>query len=161
MNQAQTIVKRVLLAFVLISIGFALGKDVTLRQRAAADGPRSASMIERGDKVVVTYLHTTFRCATCNAIERLAKTLVETEFAEKLAAGRIVWREANFQQDEALAKRYGVIASCVVVAKIEDGRETEFQRLDDTWTLYQKPAEFNAYVGKLIKLYMGEGEVKE
>jgi hypothetical protein len=48
-----------------------------------------------------------------------------------------------------------------VVAKIEDGRETEFQRLDDTWTLYQKPAEFNAYVGKVIKQYMGEGEVKE
>ncbi len=157
----KTIAKNLLLAFVLISIGFALGKDVTLRRRAATEGAGSAPVMERGDKVVVTYLHTTFRCVTCNEIERLAKTLVETEFAAELSAGRIAWREVNFQLDEALAKRYGVIASCVVVAKIEDGRETAFQRLDDTWTLYQKPTEFNAYVGKVIKQYLKKGEVEQ
>ena len=156
MNKAQTIVKNLLLSFVLISIGFALGKDVALRKRAATEGTGYALTMESGDKVVVYYLHTTFRCVTCNEIEQLAKALVETEFAEELAAGRIEWREANFQQDEVLAKRYGVVASCVVVANVEDGRETAFQRLDDVWTRYQAPSDFNEYVGSAIKKYLEE-----
>ena len=106
------------------------------------------------NKVVVYYLHTTFRCVTCNEIERLAKTLVETEFADDLAAGRIEWREANFQKDESLAKRYEVVSSCVVVVNIQGGQEKGFQRLDDVWTRYQDPADFNAYVGAAIRKYL-------
>jgi NDP-sugar pyrophosphorylase family protein len=150
----NTIAKNTLLAFVLISIGFALGKEVTERRHTAAGGPISPALAETGDRVIVYYLHTTFRCVSCNELERLSKALLETEFAEELAAGRIEWREANFQQDDALAKRYNVIASCVVVANVEDGRETNFQRLDDVWTRYQDPLDFNEYVGSAIKKYL-------
>jgi len=150
---------RLLLGFVLVSIGFAMGKEVTLRRQASSGGAGPGQEETSGDKVIVYYLHTTFRCVTCNEIERLAKSLVETEYAEDLAAGRIEWREANFQQDEALAKRYNVVASCVVVANVEDGRETDFQRLDDVWTRYQNPSDFNQYVGSAIKKYL-EGAKK-
>jgi hypothetical protein len=158
MDRVKNITKNLLLAFVLISIGFVLGKDVTLRRQAAASDTGSPAISETGDKVIVYYLHTTFRCVTCNEIERLAKALVETEFAEELTAGRIEWREANFQQDEALAKRYDVVASCVVVANVADGRETEFQRLDDVWTRYQDPSDFNQYVGSAIENYLEENK---
>lgn len=159
----KAIAKNLLMAFVLISIGFALGKEVTVRRQAYSSAKAAGSNSELRTRnseltAVVYYLHTTFRCVTCNEIERLTKTLVETEFAEDLDAGRIEWREANFQQDDALAKRYGVVASCVVVAKVEAGRETAFQRLDDTWTRYQNPADFNTYVGKAIRQYLGNGE---
>ena len=100
------------------------------------------------------YLHTTFRCVTCNEIERLTKALLETEFAGDLAAGRIEWREANFQQDESLAHRYEVVSSCVVVARIQGGKEIDFQRLDDVWTRYEDPADFNEYVGAAIRKYL-------
>ena len=101
-------------------------------------------------------MHTTFRCVTCNEIERLTKALVETEFADDLAAGRIEWREANFQQDESLAKRYEVVSSCVVVVNMQGGKERGFQRLDDVWTRYQDPADFNGYVGAAIRKYLTE-----
>ncbi len=147
---------RVLLGFVLVSVGFALGKEVTLRRQTPAPGADTATSEAVGDKVVVTYLHTTFRCATCNEIERLTKVLVETEFGEELKAGRIEWREVNFQEDEALAKRYEVVSSCVVVADVRAGKETGFQRLDDVWTRYQNPADFDEYVGAAIRKSLGE-----
>ena len=156
-NGYQVVVRTILLAFVLVSIGFALGKEVTLR-RLPATG--STASVTEGDKVVVYYLHTTFRCVTCNEIERLAKALVETEFAEDLSAGRIEWREVNFQQDDALAKRYEVVSSCVVVATRSGGKETGFQRLDEVWTRFKDPADFNAYVGEAIRKGLGRGAVE-
>jgi hypothetical protein len=170
MERAKNITRSALLAFVLVSIGFVLGKEMTARRQTPATGPESPASVatsDKGvaasnkpvatdDKVVVYYLHTTFRCVTCNEIERLTKALVETEFADDLAAGRIQWREANFQQDESLAKRYEVVSSCVVVANIQGGKEREFQRLDDVWTRYQDPADFNGYVGAAIRKYLKE-----
>lgn len=159
--KVRAIAKNGLLAFVLVSIGFALGKEVALRRQSATSANAVESNSELGTqnaerKVIVYYLHTTFRCATCNGIERLAKALVETEYADDLAAGRIEWREANFQTDRDVAKRYEVVSSCVVVAKVENGRETGFQRLDDVWTRYQNPEDFNAYVGAAIRKSLGD-----
>ena len=159
MEKAKNITRSALLAFVLVSVGFALGKAVTARRQTPATGPESPALMATSDKVVVYYLHTTFRCVTCNEIERLTKALVETEFADDLTAGRIEWREANFQQDESLAKRYEVVSSCVVVVNIQGGKEREFQRLDDVWTRYQDPADFNEYVGAAIRKYL-TGKVK-
>ena len=156
MEKTKNITRSALLAFVLISVGFALGKEVTARRQTPTTGPESPVPVTTNDKdkVVVYYLHTTFRCVTCNEIERLTKALIETEFADDLAAGRIEWREANFQQDESLAKRYEVVSSCVVVVNIQGGKETGFQRLDDVWTRYEDPADFNEYVGAAIRKYL-------
>jgi hypothetical protein len=163
MEKAKNITRSALLAFALVSIGFALGKEVTARRQAPtarpespAPGATSDNPVGTSDKVVVYYLHTTFRCVTCNEIERLTKALLETEFADDLTAGRIEWREANFQQDESLARRYEVVSSCVVVVNIQGGHERDFQRLDDVWTRYRDPAEFNGYVGAAIRKYLTE-----
>ncbi len=156
MERAKNFTRNALLAFVLVSVGFVLGKEVTARRQTPTTGPESPTPVATGDKVVVYYLHTTFRCVTCNEIERLTEALVKTEFADDLAAGRIEWRKANFQQDEALAKRYEVVSSCVVVANMRGGQEQGFQRLDDVWTRYQDPADFNGYVGAAIRKYLTE-----
>ena len=156
MEKTKNITRSALFAFVLISVGFALGKEVTARRQTPTTEPKSPVPVttDDKDKVVVYYLHTTFRCVTCNEIERLTKALVETEFADDLAAGRIEWREANFQQDESLATRYEVVSSCVVVVNVQGGKETGFQRLDDVWTRYEDPADFNEYVGAAIRKYL-------
>jgi hypothetical protein len=158
MNKFQSFAKNLLLAFVLISVGFALGKEATVRRTGGGAGAAAPVTATAADQVVLSYLHTTFRCVTCNEIERLARELVETEFAEELASGRIAWREANFQQEPALAKRYEVVSSCVVVANFKGGEESGYQRLDEVWTMYQSPADFNLYVGTAIRQYLDAAE---
>jgi len=150
---------RILLGFVLFTLGFGVGKEAGRRQApapapdgAAADG--AVSPAATADKVMVYYLHATFRCVTCNTIERLAKEVVETQFAADLAAGRIEWYERDFQVEEDLAKRFDVVSSCVVVARLVNGKATEFQRLDEVWTLVDKPAEFREYIAAAIRKYV-------
>lgn len=152
-------ITRILLGFVLFTLGFGVGKEVGRRQAAvpAPDGAAAGGAVSPGavaDKVMVYYLHATFRCVTCNTIERLAKEVVETQFAEDLAAGRIEWYEGDFQVEEDLAKRFDVVSSCVVVARRAGGKEAEFQRLDEVWTLVDKPAEFKDYIARAIRRYV-------
>ncbi len=160
----KTWTTRALLAFVLFTLGFGVGREVGRRQTAAsttaaasapaAQGAASPATAHAESKVVVYYLHATFRCVTCNTIERLAKQTLDDVFADDLAAGRIEWRTADFQEREDLAKRYDVASSTVVVVRCVDGQETGFRRLDDVWTLVNKPAEFREYIAAAIREYL-------
>jgi hypothetical protein len=159
---AKTLITRLLLAFVLFTLGFGVGKEVGRRQAvppastpALPGEARAPARVE--DKVIVYYLHATFRCVTCNTIEAMAKEVVETQFAEALAAGRIEWYEGDFQVEEDLARRFDVVSSCVVVARRVAGKEAEFQRLDEVWTLVDKPAEFREYIVTAVRKYTGRG----
>jgi len=147
----KTWTTRLLVGFVLISIGFALGRDVTQRRlRSPPDAPLPAAAANvpamPAGRIHAYYLHGTLRCVTCNAIERTAKQVLDSEFAQELADGRITWREVNFEQEPALAKRYDVAASTLVLVKEINGKEVAFRRLDDVWTLAEKPAALQAYI---------------
>lgn len=143
----QTWFPRLLLAFVLVSVGFAWGKHVGLRQSSAGRSiPAMGPVTAAGPQVVVYYMHGTIRCITCNQIETLAKQTVEASFSSELAAGTMVWKEVDFDEEPALAKRYDVSASTVVVVRLDKGKDVSYQRLDKVWTLADKPEEFRAYV---------------
>lgn len=151
-------VSRVLIGFVLVSIGFVVGKEVTLRSVRTGGASPAATQPAGSNRVIVYYMHGTVRCVTCNRIEKMAAELVDSQFARARQDGRLVWREVNFQEDEQLAKRYDVASSCVVVVKVRDGREVDFRRVDEVWTLADKPEEFNACLTGAIRAYLGEGE---
>ena len=150
----QPILKNILLVFALVSIGFAIGKEYTLRtvKHAEAAAPASAD-----DKVIVYYLHGTIRCVTCNKIERQARETVERDFAEDLKAGRIEWRVVNFQNDDELAKRFDITSSSVVVVKMSGGREVAVRKLDKVWTLVDDPLGFSAYVASEVSAIWNGG----
>jgi hypothetical protein len=147
---------RILLFFAIFTLGFGVGKEAGMR-RSAVDTD-ATELLTTANKVLVYYLHTTFRCATCNRIERLARQVVEQEFAEERVEGRIEWRAANFQEREDLAARYGVASSTVVIVDIENGEEKSFERLDEVWTLHDQPAAFSKYVSDAIRGFLKEVE---
>ncbi|HAE38039.1 MAG TPA: hypothetical protein DCG57_05290 [Candidatus Riflebacteria bacterium] len=145
----KKIVTNLLLVFVLVTIGFSLGKHSVLRRMAAGAATVSASkssLIDDKKAVKVFYMHSTFRCITCSSAEALALELVDREFAEARKNQTLLWEDVNFQENAALAKKFDVLATCMVVASIESGQIVDFLRLDDVLTLSEKPEEFNDYV---------------
>ena len=158
MDRFRKIVRSLLLAFVWITVGFSVGKEVTLRgMRTPVPPPSGVEMTGvRPDRVEVYYLHATVRCMTCNTIERMTRNVLESEFGLELAAGRVQWRAADFQQDEALAKRFEVVSSCVIVADIRDGKEIGYRRLDEVWTLLDDPPAFEKYVGDAVRKVLSD-----
>jgi hypothetical protein len=153
MNKDKTvhIMKQALLAFVLVTLGFGIGKEVTLRRMQTM---ASSSDMMSGDKVIVTYAHATIRCVSCETIERLTHETLDEQFSEAVTAGRIVLREVNFQEDTGLAKQYEIVANCVVVSHIEEGQEIRYQRLDEVWDLFEDPPAFKQFLGDVIRNYL-------
>jgi hypothetical protein len=144
-------IARALLGFVLVSIGFALG-----RASAARGGAAAAETFGPAAQVVVYYLHGNVRCATCNKIEAMAKEVVESAFGALLRDGRVEWRVLNYQEREDLAKRYDVSASSVVVVKVRSGAERDFRRLDEVWQLLDEPLKFRACITAAVKSRLGD-----
>lgn len=137
-------IKSLLLAFVFVSIGFSLGRH-SVKQVVVTPVQSAGQNI-----VQVYYLHSTFRCTTCNTIEKMTKALLDKQYKDELSSGVMSFHEVDFQADEALAKQFGVIASCVVVAAVKDGKIIDFQRLDEVWTLMKDPVAFDKYINDAI-----------
>ena len=150
MKKSEKIVKNILLAFVLISIGFVLGKHY------AAQATVEENNIEKVSLVRVYYLHGNRRCASCNRIQELTEELLQEKYLDDVVDDKIEFTQVNFQKNKTLAKRFDIRSSCVVVADIKDGEIIAYQRLDKVWELFQTPPEFNDYVSKAIQVYLKE-----
>jgi len=125
MGRVKLIVGRVLIGFVLVSIGFAAGREI--------------------------------RCVTCNAIEARADSVLKSRFAAQLADGSLEWKSVDFQEDEAMAKRYGVGVSCLVLVRWRGGKEQAYRRLDEVWAKIGDEDEFARYVGDAVREFLNGG----
>ena len=147
-----------LLCFVLVSIGFALGKEATLRRtRPERAGTGAATAPAAGSEVVVYYMYPSIRCVTCNKIEAAAHKVVHEGFAEALREGRLRWEVVNISENDGLAARYEVATSTVVVARRRDGRDEGFDRLDGVWPRADKPEELSAYIRSAVAAALEKG----
>jgi general stress protein 26 len=94
----------------------------------ACSGGKTKSVAEnqqtKKDVVEVLYFHGAQRCATCMAIEKNTKALVETAYAEQLKNGKLVFCSVDITKEEALAERYEVSwSSLILVDYDKSGKE--------------------------------------
>lgn len=77
------------------------------------------------DVVEVLYFHGKQRCATCMAIEKEAKTVVNGKFANAVKSGKLKFRiiDITKAENEAIANKYEITWSSLVVVKHKGGKE--------------------------------------
>lgn len=80
----------------------------------------------KSDGVEVMYFHGKQRCATCMAIEKYAREVVEADFASLAKKGKVRFRVVDISTDEGakLAKAYKVSWSSLYVNGWKSGKET-------------------------------------
>lgn len=146
MEKWKNIIKNVLLAFVLISIGFAIGKNTALRSTGKSD--TWVENVKSGQYLRVYYTHANVRCETCNSIEKKTHELLESKFKKELADGRVEWQVINFQKNEAFAKKFDVTTSGVIAVLMNGDKVVDYERLENVWTLLGDTTAFNSYLEK-------------
>lgn len=77
----------------------------------------------KADVVEVLYFYGAQRCPTCRAIEEETKNVVSTAFADDVANGRLVYKAVDIGKNEALADKYQVTWSSLVLVDHENGAE--------------------------------------
>lgn len=112
-------------------------------------------------KVVVYYMHRTFRCISCLWIEHQTRKTLEEAFPSDLASGRLELRVADYWIQKDLAARYGVDTVSVVVVSLSEGQEVSHQTLDRVWELKGKSDEFRAYVADAVRAALAAADPRQ
>lgn len=91
-----------------------------------AGGSAAESASTTGDRVEVIYFHGKQRCATCVAIEKNAEEVVNTQFADEVKSGKVIFRSVDISspEGEKLADHYEVTWSSLFINSWKDGKET-------------------------------------
>jgi len=147
--KAKKIIGKLLTAFLLVSVGVAIGKELAARNTPSSPGPVAAS---GGKRVVVYYMHG-IPCVTCTFIEKTAETLVHEEFADAVAAGTMEFISLNYLEPEnaALADKYNVGSNMVIATRFEAGKEAAHVRLDGVMELASNADGLKDYLRKGIR----------
>ena len=77
----------------------------------------AASTSQPTNRVIVYYMHRTFRCFSCLWIENTTRQTLKDTFSFELASGRLDFQVEDYWKREDLAKRYDVQTVSVVVVK--------------------------------------------
>lgn len=124
-------------------------------QAGSSASPAASSGLPRGSQetLVVWYFHGTMRCPTCQAIEALAHEIVQTDFAQELASGRLIWKTANYEKPmySALAQKMQVRMPVVALARMQGDQLRESKTLEEVWGLVQDKSRFREFLQKEIR----------
>ena len=114
-------------------------------------GMTPASTPKPADRVVVLYMHRTYRCIKCVWIEDNTRQTLRDKFSSELASGRLDFQVEEYGKREDLAKRYDGYTASVVVIHIANGREVAYHDLDRVWELHGESEEFRAYITEAVR----------
>ena len=76
---------------------------------------KTDNLQEKKDMVEVLYFHGAQRCKTCKAIEQNAKKIIESNYADEINIGKLVFKSIDLTQENELAKKYEVTWSSLFV----------------------------------------------
>lgn len=78
------------------------------------------------DRVEILYFHGKQRCATCMAIEKNTKEAIETQLADELRNGMVVFKTIDLSraENEKIAEKYEVTWSALFICQWKDRKET-------------------------------------
>jgi len=101
---------------------------------------------ERPCVVDAIYFHNTLRCRTCKNIEETAKAVLEAEFAEEFAVGRMRWSAVNMESQRHYVEEYDLVKPTLILVRSVGDEQTDWVALDETWTLIRSELRFADYV---------------
>jgi len=145
----ETSMKKSILA-VLLAFAIAwCGTGFAFAEEPAATQP---------NHVVVYYFHTNFRCVNCHNMEMWTKEVVDCDFKDEQASGKIVLKIINTETkgNEHFMNDYKLFTKSVVLGLVKDGKEVKFTNLAKVWDFLRNSDKFKAYVKDEISKYLKE-----
>lgn len=108
--------------------------------------------------VIAYYFHRTMRCPTCLAIETNAARVIEDNFPQQIADGRLTWIPYNLDDPggKEFEKEFDVSVSTLVLSKMANGNHTEYKKLEKVWDFIGDYGKFDGYVQTEVRQFLNE-----
>ena len=107
-------------------------------------------------KITAYYFHGSFRCVTCNNMEKYSREAIETNFKDAIASGKLEFKTVNVDEraNEHFVKDYQLYTKAVVLSLEKDGKEVKSKNLDQIWQLVRNKQKFIEYVTGEVNTFM-------
>lgn len=89
--------------------------NVLEKQNEVAQQANKEVIDEKVGTVELLYFHGKQRCLTCMAIEKYSTETIAKEFQEQVDSGRIIYKIIDIDKEEALADKYKVASSSLIL----------------------------------------------
>ena len=103
------------------------------------------TLSSNSNKVVkIYYFHSTNRCATCNAVENNAKSLIEEKYKDQVSKGLLQFQSINIDDkaNKNLVNKYKIAFSTLLIINpdgtVNDFTNTAFQYAKSNPTKYKE-----------------------
>jgi hypothetical protein len=165
----QSIIRIVLLAFVVGSVLFLIAKEYGFdafrgdnalpasSEKVAAPAPSAPADAE--ERFVLFYFYGNRRCFTCRTIEKYLAEELEADFATGLVGSGLEWRPLNVEEPENrhFITDLQLVSSTAVIAEMKGGSVERSKKLDLVWKLARDEAAFKEYVRNEVLGFMEGG----
>ncbi len=123
--------------------------------------PVSSSQVaekSRNAKVIAYYFHGTFRCSTCQTIEKYSKKAIEYYFANELKNGTLEFKSLNVEEAENrhYVQDYQLFSRSLVISLVKQDKEVTWKNLTDVWKLVRDKDKFFQYVKDEVEKFLKE-----
>jgi hypothetical protein len=151
--------RRLLTRLLFVSIAVANGAPSTWAEPAkdaATETPTIVTPSVHPRRVIAYYFHTTYRCASCRAIEAYSREAIEGAFADEIRDGRLVWKPVNIEVkgNEHFVKDYALYTKSVILVSEVRGKPAQWKNLEKVWQLLQDKPKFLRYVQDETRVYL-------
>ena len=139
--------KKIILTFLVIAavtISSAFVSDNVCAQQAPAT------------RIIAYYFHGDFRCVTCHKLEQYSKEVIETNFKDALASGKLEFKSVNVEKsgNEHFVRDYQLYTKSLVISLIKDGKEIKAKNLNKIWEYVGNKEKFFTYVTKEVNSFL-------
>jgi hypothetical protein len=162
----KTVITGLLLAFVGVSVAFAIYREATRQvpaeplaeapEQSTAPAENAAPEAVSARQVIVYYFYTNKRCASCEKIERTTKMAIDSGFADAMKDGTLLWRPLNTDEPEhaRFLTDYDLYTKSVVVVDMREGEQVRWRNLDEVWFLLDDEGAFIQYIQTAVGDYL-------
>lgn len=153
----KQIIRSILLIAALGSLAIWGNREYQKSHAGAVPATAETLPAVKGDQVVMTYFISGMRCDSCQKIEALTKETAEMDFADELAAGKLVFQVIDTGEpgQQHFTKDYQLVSKTVILSHRKDGKETEWADMAKVWDLLDDAPGFHSYLGRQIRDYLG------
>ena len=111
-------------------------------------------------KVTAYYLHGTFRCYTCNLMEKYSKEAIQANFKDVLASGKLEFKAVNVEErgNEHFVNDYQIYTKSLVLSLVKDGKQIKWKNLPKIWDYARNQQKFSDYVTGEVAAFLKEAQ---
>ena len=117
-----------------------------------------AQEIQPTSKVVAYYFHGAMRCPTCHKLEEYSKEVIEANFKDALASGKLEFKVVNVEDkgNEQYTADYQLYTKSLILSLVKDGKQVKWKNLDKIWEYVGNKQMFFDYVNAGVADFLKE-----